>query len=137
MAYQPYATYDDYLLLGLDEFGDEQEITNALRTASRHIDTLTFNRIIGAGGLQNLTEFQQEIIKEVACKQALFEWENRDALDSMLTGYTINGVTARFGDGVGVKQQDGVTMASSLYSFLEQTGLCCRLARYIWRPIHN
>lgn len=137
MAYTPYATYSDYTSLGLYEFGEEDAINNALKVASRHIDTLTFNRILGAGGLENLTDFQQEIIKEVTCRQALFEYENADAIESVLTGYTINGVTARFGDGVGVKTQDGVTMSASLYSFLEQTGLCTRLARYIWRPIHN
>ena len=132
MAYTPYASYSDYENLGLFEFGSEEEIDKALRQASRHIDTLTFNRIV-AIGFENLTEFQQEIIKEVACKQALFEFENEDEIESVLSGYTINGVTARFGDGAGVKQIGGVTISKSLYSFLEQTGLCCRLARQIWR----
>ena len=133
MAYTPYATVSDYETLGLTTFDG---LEDALRMASRHIDTLTFNRIVAAG-FDNLTEFQQEIIKEVVCKQALFEYENADEIENVLQGYTINGVTARFGDGVGVKTMGGVTMSKSLYSILEQTGLCCRLARFIWRNTQN
>ena len=129
MGYEPYATIEDYEALGLEDFDG---VESALILASRHIDTLTFNRIIGAGGLKNLTEFQQGIIKEVTCRQARFEYEYADEIDSIFTGYTINGVTARFGDGIGVKLQDGIAISRSLYSILEQTGLCCRLARFIW-----
>ena len=129
MAYTPYATVSDYEALGLETFDG---IEDALRVASRHIDTLTFNRIVAAG-FDNLTEFQQDIIKEVTCRQAQFEYENADEINSVLSGYSINGVTARFGDGMGVQTVGGITIAKTLYSFLEQTGLCCRLARQIWR----
>ena len=136
MAYTPYATYSDYTSYGFNEFGTQDEINNALRMASRHIDTLTFNRIV-AMGFENLTEFQQDIVKEVVCRQALFEYENADEINSVLKGYSINGVSAEYGDSMGVKTQDGVTISKSLYSFLEQTGLCCRLARYAWRSTQN
>ena len=136
MAYTPYVTYSDYEDLGFEEFASEEEMNSALLQASRHIDTLTFNRIV-AVGFENLTEFQQGIIKEVCCRQAQFEYENADALESVLQGYTINGVTARFGDGVGVMTDNGITMPTSLYSILEQTGLCCRLATYSWRSIQR
>ena len=39
-----------------------------------HIDTLTYNRIVGRD-FENLTKFQQDIIKEVVCKLADFEYE--------------------------------------------------------------
>ena len=133
MAYTPYATISDYEALGFEPFDG---IEAALVTASRHIDTLTFNRIV-AVGFENLTEFQQDIVKEVACRQALFEHENADEINSVLSGYSINGVSAKFGDGAGVRTIGGVTIARSTYSFLEQTGLCCRLARYIWRNTQN
>lgn len=48
----------------------EDDQKKALIQASRHVDSLTYNRIVGQGFL-NLTEFQQEIIKEVVCRQRL------------------------------------------------------------------
>ena len=46
--------------------GNLDDAENALRRASRHIDTLTYNRIVEKG-FDNLTEYQQEIITECAC----------------------------------------------------------------------
>ena len=134
MAYTPYATVEDYEALGLETF---EGLEKALITASRHIDTLTFNRIIGVGGLDKLTEFQQEIVKEVVCKQALFEYENADELDSIISGYAINGVSVRYGDSWSVKVVNGIAISNSLYKLLEQTDLCCRLARFLWQSTHN
>lgn len=51
---------------------DENDIDKSLRKASRHIDTLTFNRVNGLG-FENLTDFQKDIIKEVTCELAEFE----------------------------------------------------------------
>lgn len=133
MAYTPYATVSDYIDLGLTEFDD---LENALRVASRHIDTLTFNRIV-AIGFENLTEFQQDIVREVVCKQAWFEYENADEIASLLKGYSINGVSVDYGDTMGIVTLDGVTISRGNYSILEQTGLCCRLARHIWRRTQN
>ena len=49
MAYEPYVTSDYYK----DEYGGtivpEEQLAKALRQASRHIDTLTYNRIVGRG----------------------------------------------------------------------------------------
>ncbi len=45
------------------------EIEQKLKEASGHIDTLTYNRIVGKG-FEKLTKFQQDIIKEVVCKLA-------------------------------------------------------------------
>lgn len=129
MAYTPYVTVEEYIEMGYTQFDGLEQ---ALVTASRHIDTLTFNRIV-AIGFDNLTEFQQDIIKEITASQTEFEYENADEINSVLKGYSINGVTATFGDGVGVRTVDGVTISRMNYSILEQTGLCCRLAREIWR----
>ena len=100
----------------------------ALLQASRHIDSLTYNRIVSRG-FSNLTEFQQEIIKEVVCKQAEFEYENADMIESVLSGYSINGVSVQFGASWNVFADKGVAMRKDVYSMLCQTGLCCRLAR--------
>lgn len=125
MAYAAYATSEDYSQL----FPEGPAVTGAdLRTASRHVDTLTFNRIVGSG-FSNLTAFQQDVIKEVVCRQAAFEVENADMIQSVLSSYSINGVSMQFGSSWNVAVQDGVAMQKETYALLEQTGLCCRLAR--------
>lgn len=99
-----------------------------LKQASRHIDTLTYNRIVSQG-FPNLTEFQQEIVKEVCCIQADFEYENRSVFGMILSGYAINGVSMQFGESWNVTIQKGIPMRRDIYEQLCQTGLCCRLLR--------
>ena len=97
-----------------------------LQTASRHIDTLTFNRIV-ARGFENLTEFQKDVIRLVVCRQADFEAENESLINSVLSSYSINGVSMGINaGGWNVTVQDGVIMKADNYAMLEQTGLCCR-----------
>ena len=125
MSYTAYATVEEYTEL----LPDAVEVTAAdLRQASRHIDSLTYNRIVAAG-FDNLTQFQQEIIKEVCCRQAQFEVENEDAISSVLSSYSINGVSMAFGSSWNVFTEHGVAMRRDIYSLLQQTGLCCRLLR--------
>ena len=128
MSYEPYATPEYYT----DTYGGtlilENDIERALQIASRHIDSLTYNRIVGRG-FSNLTEFQQEIIREVVCHQAEFEYENADEINTVLSSYSINGVSASFGSSWNVFTDKGVAMKRDLYALLCQTGLCCRLAR--------
>lgn len=124
MAYEAYATAADYAAL----FPGEEIMEAALWAASRHIDSLTFNRI-RIDGFDNLTEFQREIIVEVVCRQAKFETENADLLNSAAFGsYSINGVSMSLGgDGSGLYTSGGVTMPRELYGLLQQTGLCVRV----------
>lgn len=103
-------------------------LEKALKTASRHIDTLTYNRIVGRG-ISALTEFQQEIIKEVCCEMADFENENAAMLQSVLQQYSINGVSMTFGSSWNLKIQNGVAIRMDTYEKLCQTGLCCRRLR--------
>lgn len=125
--YEPYATEDDYLSLFENGVIPPEGIKRALRTASRHIDSLTYNRIVGQG-FSNLTEFQQETIKEVCCLQAEFEYENADELNSIFSSYSINGVSAQIGSSWNVFTDKGVAMKRDVYALLCQTGLCCGLA---------
>jgi len=127
-VYQPYATKEQYCCEYKGETIPEREIEKRLKQASRHIDSLTYNRIVGKG-FSNLTPFQREIIKEVCCMQADFEHENADMLESILSGYSINGVSVQFGGSANIYTQDGVITSKEIYSYLSQTGLCCRLLR--------
>ena len=126
--YETYVTPEHYT----DTYGGslipKEDLVKALRQASRHIDSLTYNRIIG-WGFSNLTEFQQDIIRDVVCQQADFEVENADEISMILSSYSINGVSAQFGSSWNVYTDKGVAMKKDVYALLCQTGLCCRLAR--------
>lgn len=128
MSYESYTTPEYYT----DTYGGtlilENDIARALQIASRHIDSLTYNRIVGRG-FSNLTRFQQDIIQDVVCQQADFETENADEINSILSSYSINGVSAQFGSSWNIFTDKGVAMKRDLYALLCQTGLCCRLAR--------
>ena len=128
MSYVPYVTTEYYknTYKGTIIPTDEQE--KALTQASRHIDSLTYNRIVGRG-ISNLTLFQRDIVQEVVCQQADFEYENADEINTILQGYSINGVSAQFGSSWNVLTNKGVAMKRDVYALLSQTGLCCRLTR--------
>lgn len=128
MAYEPYVTPEYYRGTYKGSILPWDSIEDALRQASRHIDSLTYNRIVGRG-FPNLTLFQQEVIQNVVCQQADFEYENADEINTILQGYSINGVSAQFGSSWNVYMDKGVAMKRDVYALLSQTGLCCRLAR--------
>ena len=116
MTYFPIEEYDGNIL-------PSDSVENALEKASRHIDTLTYNRIV-AKGFENLTPFQQSVVKEVCKDLAEFEFENADLIESVLQSYSINGVSMNFGGSWSVKIQNGVAISMTLYHCLLSTGLC-------------
>ena len=123
--YTAYVTPMEYAEMGYDSIPTE-DLDKSLKDASRQIDTLTFNRI---RNFDDLTPFQQEIIKECVCKHANFLYTNGDALSSIVDAYSINSVSMQFGTGFGTAMENGMPVLKNVYSLLEQTGLCCRLAR--------
>lgn len=128
MPYIPYATESYYESNYEGSLIPENSLRKFLIQASRHIDTLTYNRIVGRG-FDNLTEFQKHVIQEVVCRQAEFEYENADEISSVLSSYSINGVSAQFGSSWNVFAGRGVAMKRDDYELLCQTGLCCGLLR--------
>lgn len=124
MAYEPYADETYYKEIVHGSIPDN-ELHRALKDASRHIDTLTYNRIVSKG-IAALTSFQQDIIRECVCKQAEFEYENGDMIRSLLSQYSINGVSMTFGASWNVHVQSGVAISAENYALLCQTGLCSR-----------
>lgn len=128
VAYNPYVTAEYYTDVYKGTVIPEEHLEKALCSASRHIDAITYNRIVGTG-FYGLTEFQQDVIREVVCRQADFEYENADEISTILSGYSINGVSAQFGGSWNVFTGKGVAMQKDVYALLCQTGLCCRLAR--------
>lgn len=128
MPYDPYVTSDYYQNAYKGQVIPDDALDGFLKQASRHIDSLTYNRIVGRG-ISNLAEFQREIIQEVCCQQAEFEYQNRELFDMILSGYSINGVSMQFGESWNVTTQKGIPMRRDVYEQLSQTGLCCRLLR--------
>lgn len=126
MSYQPYVTNEHYTRVYEGDIIPPESLEKMLRKASRHIDSLTYNRIV-ARGFDNLTEFQKEVIKEVVCQQAEFEYENEDEINSVLSSYSLNGVSAQFGSSWNVFTDMGIAMKRETYTLLKQTGLCSRL----------
>ena len=119
--------YADYEYYSVEYHGKmlQEEVDSALKQACRHIDALTYNRIKGRG-FDNLTEFQQGIIKEVACMMADFEHNNADMINSLVNSYSINGASISFsGEGANYKLVNGIVVQRDTYSYLAQTGLCC------------
>lgn len=128
MPYEAYVTPEYYRDTYKGSTVPADGLEKALRQASRHIDTLTYNRIVGQG-FPNLTGFQQEVIREVVCQQADFEHENADEISTILSSYSLNGASVQFGSSWNVFTDKGVAMKRDVYALLSQTGLCCRLAR--------
>ena len=108
---------------------EDADAEKALEKASRHIDTLTYNRIVGIG-FDNLTEYQQGIIKECECLMADWETENTDYINNMLSSYSLNGASMSFtGQSASATVVSGVAVSREIYSHLQKCGLCTRSLR--------
>ena len=104
----------------------EEEAEKALKQASKHIDILTYRRIAGIG-FENLTPFQQETVKEVACMMADFESANASTINSLINSYSINGASISFsGESANCQLVKGVVIQRDVYEMLNMTGLTCR-----------
>jgi hypothetical protein len=123
MVYIPYADAGYYSSEYEGKIVPDDQLNKALKQASRHIDALTYNRIVGRG-FSSLTDFQQEVIRECCCELADFEYENADYIESVLKQYGINGVNMSFEASWNLKIQSGVAIKGSTYQKLSQTGLC-------------
>lgn len=105
---------------------EDADAKKALSKADRHIDTLTYNRIVEVG-FDNLTEYQQGIIKECACLMAEWETENADYIENLLSSYSLNGASMSFtGSSASAFVQNGVAVSREIYSHLQKCGLCSR-----------
>ena len=111
---------------------EDTEIEKSLNQASRHIDTLTYNRIV-AVGFDNLSEYQQSIIKECVCLLADWESENADYITNLLSSYSLNGASMSFtGNSATAQVVNGIAISREIYSHLQKCGLCTRSLRG-WR----
>ena len=101
----------------------EKELERYLSMAGRQIDTMTFCRI-GGQGFEKLTPFQQEQIRYTNCLLADFLCENGEELETLMSSYSVNGVSMSFGEGKNVTKAQGIIIRTDIYAELKKTGLC-------------
>lgn len=108
-------------VLGRGYICDTDNAEKYLRLAHNKIDELTFNRIKGIG-FENLTDFQQECIKNAVCEQAEFYVENGTE-GSTIKNYSLAGVSVTMSD---EKEHDRMGVSATVYNYLKMTGLMSR-----------
>ena len=97
-----------------------EEGTNLLEKASHEIDDICFGRIRGKG-FENLTDYQQELIRKSVCEQAEFIKKYGTFLESPVTSYSISKTSMSFDS----KKINGVHTTDSIIRLLNRTGLTC------------
>lgn len=126
--YNPYASAEYYSSVYHGTTIPAEDLENMLVQASRHIDILTYNRIVSRG-VEGLTAYQHDTVKDVCCRMADFEYDNADILQSVFKSYSINGVNMTFGDNWNLKVVNGIAVLQGVYEELKATGLCSQLLR--------
>lgn len=116
-----YVTAEEYRTLSRSGAISYDNTAKELQQAERDIDTLTYNRIRKIG-FDQLTEFQQQLIRQAVVDQADFNAEYSDMLNNPLSSYGINGVSMAW-DHSKVKIHSGIPTLSRILSLLDQTGL--------------
>ena len=110
-----YADYEYYKSTYLGKL-PEEEAEKALKQASQHSDILTYRRIAGVG-FDNLTPFQQETVKEVACMMADFESANASMINSLINIYSIKGASINFsGESANGQLVNGAVVQKDVYA---------------------
>ncbi|MCR2043193.1 hypothetical protein NSA23_03580 [Anaerosalibacter massiliensis] len=119
MAYVDYEYYKNTFGGSLDEVTAKK----LLEESSDQIDRLTYGRI-RKRGFNNLTEYQQELIKKAVCHQTDFLDNYGEYLSSPLDGFSIGDVSLSFdksNQGAG-----GIIADKKVLDYLAQTGLTVR-----------
>ncbi len=121
-----YLTFEEYLKLtdGENTSGlEEKEVVGNIRLAEIKIDELTFNRIRHIG-FENLTEFQQNNIKQAVQLQTDYIIENGfDEVD--VQSYDVLDISVTMAQNK-TSEADRLNVSSAALILLKQTGLMCR-----------
>lgn len=114
--------YADYIYYSESFKGNliSQEEENLFEKASDEIDDMCFGRIRGIG-FEELTEYQQELIKKSVCEQAEFNKKYGTFLESPIQSYSISKTSMSFN----AQKINGVYTTDSIIRRLNRTGLTC------------
>lgn len=119
MSYADYEYYKDAYKGNLDE----ETVVKLLEESSDEVDKLTYGRI-RRKGFENLTKYQQELIKKAVCYQADFIDNYGEYLNMPITGFSAGDVSLTFNkDNQGA---GGIIADKKVLSYLSQTGLTSR-----------
>lgn len=119
MTYVDYKYYKDTYKGTLDE----ETVLKLLEEASDEVDKLTYGRI-RRKGFNNLTDYQQGLIKKAVCYQADFINKYGEYLNMPIDGYSAGGISLSFNkDNQGA---GGVIADKKTLDYLSQTGLTVR-----------
>lgn len=118
MSYATYADYEDY-----GGTGDATLVVKALEEASIQMNKACYGRIEGKG-FENLTEFQQKLIKRAVCSQTDFIATYGEFIDSPMSGFSAGSISMSFKDST--KNIGGSLVSNKALSYLESTGLTSR-----------
>lgn len=105
-----------------EAMSDNNTIGKLLSLAEIKVDEVTFNRI-GAIGFANLTEFQQEKIRQAVCRQADYISENGYD-DAGIQSFSILDISITAKQGTKAYERAG--MCPVAFALLRQTGLMNR-----------
>ncbi len=119
-----YLTFEEFKANAPDSEINEDEFNRLESRSEDAVNSLTFNRIV-AKGFENLTAFQQMIVKKSMLLHLDFLHENADFLESLIAGYSISGVSINF-DRSRICTAYGVTTSTEVVNTLKQSGLMYR-----------
>lgn len=114
-----YADYEYYSKEYKGTLINEDE-ENLLDEASDDIDDMVFGRIRGKG-FDNLTEYQQKLIKKAVCAHAEFSKRYGAFINSPVSSYSIGKTSMSFNG----EKMNGIDTSSSVIKLLNRTGLTC------------
>jgi len=123
VAYVDIEYYYDKFGGNIESEQDAGKLTKLLREASDQVDRLTYGRI-RRKGFDNLTEYQQEMIKKAVCHQADFLDNYGEYLNSPIDSFSVGDINMSFS---GANQGAGGIVADrKTLDCLVQTGLTVR-----------
>lgn len=114
-----YADYEYYSNIFKGKLISEDE-ENLLQDASDDIDDMTFGRVRGKG-FNNLTDYQQELIKKAICQHAEFNKKYGTFLNAPVSSYSVGKTSMSFNS----EKLNGIDTSSSVVKLLNRTGLTC------------
>lgn len=97
-----------------------QNLESALAKSERSIDHLCFGRIKGKG-FDNLTPYQQNLIKEAVCLQADYIEQYGAYITSPLKSYSAGKTSVELNN----VTYSGIATTQEIVNLLEDTGLRC------------
>lgn len=101
----------------------QKDIEKGLREAAYDIDNICYGRI-RAIGFDNLSEYQQELIKMANCYQKDFKKQYGNYLDTPLAGYSAGDISLSFKNEN--KSPNGIYGDKKVFDLLDRTGLTTR-----------